>query len=93
MSQLNANAVERKAFDTLIERLSLEVDAAKTNSNDFYSKASRLVVFTLNCDSEKSAEKPPLPEGLLTILDELINRLQYVNRRNLEMLQQIDKLI
>jgi hypothetical protein len=89
----NGNAVELKALDALIERLSVEVDAAKTNSNDFYSKASRLAAFSLNCDCEKGEARPEQPEGLLTTLNDLINKLQYVNRRNLEILLQVDKIM
>jgi len=93
LPEVKTNTVELKALDALIEKLNIEADNAQNNSNNFYSKAIRLANFSLNCDCEKSEERPPDPEGLLTTLNELINRLQYINRRNTEILQQIDKLL
>jgi hypothetical protein len=93
LPQSQSNIVELKSLDALIERLGIQVDAAKTNSNDFYSKASRLAAFTLSCDQEKGVDKPPDAEGLLTELNNLISRLQYINKRNLEILQQIDQIM
>jgi hypothetical protein len=83
---------EQKALDALLERLSVEVDAAKTNSDAFSKKVSRLASFELKCDAIDK-EKPLDPEGLLATLNELINRLQYINRRNNEIYQEIDKIM
>jgi len=95
MSQLNPtpSTVEQKALDALIERLINEVSTARSNSNDFYAKITRLSNFILDCDSEKSEASPPSDEGLLSTLNELINNLRFINRRNVEILQQIDKLM
>lgn len=86
-------ATEPKALDALVIKLSNEVTEARNQSNDLYTKASRLATFDLKCDCEKSEERPADPEGLLTTLNDLINGLHFINRRNLEILQQIDKII
>ena len=63
MPQINPTPcpTEPKAFDALIGNLSKEVAEAKNQSNDFYSKAKRLAVFSLNCDCEKSEAMPEDP--------------------------------
>jgi hypothetical protein len=86
-------ATEPKVLDALVSKLSKEVSEAKNQSNDFYSKACRLANFSLDCDCEKGEERPADPEGLLTTLNELINNLHFINRRNLEILQQVDKIM
>lgn len=86
-------ATEPKVFDSLVSKLNKEVSEAKNQSNDFYSKATRLATFSLECDCEKDEAKPADPEGLLTSLNDLINALHFINRRNLEILQQIDKIM
>jgi hypothetical protein len=86
-------ATEPKVLDALVSKLNKEVSEAQNQSNDFYSKSSRLAIFDLQCDQEKGEAKPADPEGLLTTLNDLINALHFINRRNLEILQQIDKII
>jgi hypothetical protein len=95
MPQVNPTpcATEPKVLDALVNKLTKEVTEARNLSNDFYSKSTRLVNFDLKCDCEKGEERPAEPEGLLTALNELINGLHFINRRNLEILQQIDKIM
>lgn len=100
MGQFNSNPCvnqssgsEQRAVDVLLKRLADEVSTARSNSNDFYSKALRLSSFSLECDSEESEKRLEDPDGYLAELNNLINILRFINRRNVEILLHIDKIM
>ena len=93
MAENNGNTVSPKVLDQLNEALMSELNVAKGLSNDLYSKICRLNNFSLLCDEEKDASVPAGSNGLLSDLGSLIDSLRQVNKRNTEILQQLDSII
>ena len=66
--------------------------SAQENSNFLFQKISKLSGFTLACDQEKS-EVQDESNGHLDILNELVIKLAFINRRNVEILNYLDSLV
>jgi hypothetical protein len=86
-------AREPRAFELVINSLQTEVTKAKDNSNDLKEIVSRVSNFTPNCDTEKSEPKPDSPEGILSVINDLLDALKFINRRNTEVLQYLNELV
>ena len=80
-----------KEFDCILDSFEKSLYDTKQISDNFYSKASLLKNFQLNCDSE--VEKGSQPDGLASSLNCIIARINFLNRRNAEILEYLDKLI
>jgi hypothetical protein len=90
------NAREPRVMESIINELQAEVCRAEENSNDLKDIGSRLLDFTPNCDMEKmekSEVKPDAPEGIVRALNTLIDSLNFINRRNAEVIKHLSLLI
>lgn len=79
-------------FEVLISRFQMIVNESKDISDALYDKANKLSAYELNCDQEKSS----VYEGagdIIKRLNELADKLVFINRRNTEIYQHFHKLI
>ncbi len=84
---------EPKVFETILLILKNEVTNARGNSNDLTEIVSRLSNFTPNCDMEKGTDALLAPEGVITIINNMLEELKFINRRNTEVLQYLNGLV
>ena len=89
----NGTPKELKTMEIIIEKLQTEVDKARESSNNLRDMVSRLSAFTPNCDTEKGEVKPESPEGAISMLYDLIDSLKFTNRRNGEILNNLNSLV
>jgi hypothetical protein len=88
-----AEEVKQRELDSSIDRLRAITAEARAISDAFYDKATKLLDFTLTCDIEKSEVQKEQPNGHLTYLNDQINALRYLNRRNTEILDHLNTLL
>jgi hypothetical protein len=81
-----------KELELLNKRFESITNEAKDISDTLYEKANRLSSFSLICDQEKSAMSD-VPDGIVKTLNDLADKLSFINRRNTEIYQHLNKLI
>jgi hypothetical protein len=80
-------------FMYIIDMLDSELNESRRISDGIYSKAKDLYSFELKVDSEISDGSQKSISGVLPLLKEKIATLQYINRRNSEILNHLETLI
>ena len=80
-----------KEFDCILDSFENSLCHMKLISDNIYSKVSLLHNFQLSCDSELEKDSPP--DGLVSSLNRVIARINFLNGRNAEILDHLDKLI
>jgi hypothetical protein len=94
-SNTSGGAVVEKEFVAIVNKLSLEVGTASTYSGNLSDMLCRLNNFNLKAD-EPMKEEPAAKKADNSILDalkSLVYRLEFTNKRNNEILSQLDKLV
>jgi hypothetical protein len=91
--QATPEAKEPKVFEEILLMLKNEVTNARGNSNDLKEMVNRLLQFTPNCDMEKGTDALPAPEGVITNINNMLEELKFINRRNSEILIYLNGLV
>ena len=81
-----------KEFENIVNRFQVITADAKDISDKFYDKTNRFSAFGLETDHEKS-QSIESPEGVISALNDMLNTMSYINRRNLEIFQHLNSII
>jgi hypothetical protein len=88
------SSVTSKEFETIINLFESKLSETKKISDGLYDSVRGLYDFQLRCDTEKEQEaRPKMPDGLVTTLNTILDRIDYLNRRDSEILNHLNKLI
>ena len=82
-----------KDFEVIINLFESKLSEAGSISNELYEKMRLFREFSLDIDNEKDEVKSGIPDGIVSILNLVLDKLDFINRRNKEILKQINTLI
>ena len=94
-SSNTSGAVAEKEFVAIVTKLTIEVNTARTYSGNLSDMLYRLNNFSLKID-EKATEPASDKKSDNSVLDALkilVSQLEFINKRNNEILAQLDKLV
>ena len=83
---------EARQFDSIVTSFDEKLTEAKNISTGIYDKVKSLQYFDLDVDQQKS-EARPTSEGLVGVLQDMLYRLEYLNKRNTEILKHFNTLL
>lgn len=84
---------EARQFEILLEQFESRLNDSNEISQGLYEKICRLRYFQIEVDNVKTTEKLKEPEGLVSSLAQAIERIDYLNKRNIEILKHLNTLI
>jgi hypothetical protein len=80
-------------FESVLNQFESKLGESKEISTGIYDKARILSDFQLQCDMEKDEAQVKAPDGIITSLNQVLARIDYLNRRNSEILKHLNTLI